>query len=70
MLTQTLRALERDGLVRRRVVDARPVRVEYSLTELGADFAEHAIALKAWVEAHLQPMARRQTVYDRKAREQ
>jgi DNA-binding HxlR family transcriptional regulator len=66
MLTQTLRALERDGLVRRRVVDARPVRVEYSLTPLGSDFAAHAHALKRWVEANLRPMAQRQSAFDRK----
>jgi DNA-binding HxlR family transcriptional regulator len=65
MLTQTLRALERDGLVQRKVLDTRPIRVEYSLTALGTDFARHAIALKSWVEAHLQPVERRQDSYDR-----
>jgi DNA-binding HxlR family transcriptional regulator len=66
MLTQTLRALERDGLVQRKVLVTRPIRVEYSLTVLGADFARHAIALKTWVEANLQPMKRRQGNYDRR----
>jgi DNA-binding HxlR family transcriptional regulator len=67
MLTQTLRALERDGLVRRRVVDARPVRVEYSLTPLGSEFAERASALKVWAEKNLRPVARQQTAFDQKA---
>jgi DNA-binding HxlR family transcriptional regulator len=65
MLTQTLRSLERDGLVHRQVIDARPIRVEYSLTPLGRDFAGHAIALKEWIEAHLRPIKRRQDFYDR-----
>jgi DNA-binding HxlR family transcriptional regulator len=66
MLTQTLRALERDGLVAREVIDSRPIRVAYSLTALGEDFAVHATALKAWVEAHLRPVQRLQAAYDRK----
>jgi DNA-binding HxlR family transcriptional regulator len=67
MLTQTLRALERDGLVSRQVLDTRPIRVAYSLTALGEEFAQHAMAIKAWVEANLQPIKRRQVAYDRKA---
>jgi DNA-binding HxlR family transcriptional regulator len=66
MLTQTLRSLERDGLVHRQVLDVRPIRVEYSLTALGIDFAGHAIALKEWIEAHLGPIKKLQRVYDRK----
>jgi DNA-binding HxlR family transcriptional regulator len=68
MLTQTLRALERDGLVRRSVVSARPLRVEYSLTVMGAEFARHALALKQWIESHLQPMKKRQSLFDRRQR--
>jgi DNA-binding HxlR family transcriptional regulator len=66
MLTQTLRALERDGLVNRRLIDARRIRVEYSLTPLGGDFAEHAMQLKLWVEANLRPIKQRQKSYDRR----
>jgi DNA-binding HxlR family transcriptional regulator len=66
MLAQTLRALERDGLVKRRLIDARRIRVEYSLTPLGSDFSGHAMQLKSWVEANLRPIHQRQNAYDRR----
>ncbi len=53
MLSQTLRSLERDGLVDRRVLTARPLAVEYRLTALGDTLAPVAIALKDWAEAHV-----------------
>lgn len=54
MLTQTLRRLERDGLVDRRVLaDMRPPQVEYSLTELGHSAAEPLAAIAKWSEDHL-----------------
>jgi DNA-binding HxlR family transcriptional regulator len=54
MLSQTLRNLERDGLIRREVLDARPLAVEYSLTESGRSLAPHVRHLKAWAENHFQ----------------
>ncbi|CDR05458.1 winged helix-turn-helix transcriptional regulator [Streptomyces iranensis] len=51
MLTQTLRALERDGLVRRTVHPEIPPRVEYEITELGATLREPLVALKELVDA-------------------
>jgi DNA-binding HxlR family transcriptional regulator len=48
MLTQTLRGLERDGLVSRRVYSEVPVRVEYALTDTGRTLLEPLIALQAW----------------------
>ena len=51
-MTDTLRALERDGLVVRRVFAEVPVRVEYSLTPLGWSVSEPLIALAGWGEAH------------------
>lgn len=48
MLTQTLRTLERDGLVRRAVYPTVPPRVEYALTELGAEIAELTNAIAEW----------------------
>lgn len=53
-LTQTLRRLERDGLVSRTVlVEKRPPQVEYALTELGWTVTEPLRAIGAWAEAHL-----------------
>jgi DNA-binding HxlR family transcriptional regulator len=52
VMTDTLRALERDGLVLRRIFAEVPVRVEYSLTPLGWTISELLIALSDWSEAH------------------
>lgn len=48
MLTQTLRTLEREGLVERRVFDTVPVQTEYSLTELGRSLARAVATIRAW----------------------
>ena len=53
MLTQTLRALERDGLVHRTVYPAVPVRVEYALTPLGQTLREPLRALTEWSVRHV-----------------
>jgi len=53
MLTQTLRSLERDGLVQRKVYPVVPPRVEYSLTRLGRTLIEPLRALCRWSEKHL-----------------
>lgn len=54
MLTQTLRRLEEDGLVNRKVLaEMRPPRVEYSLTELGQTITEPLEAIRVWTEQHL-----------------
>lgn len=50
MLTQTLRDVEASGLVRRKVFDVVPPKVEYSLTELGETFVEPLRALYQWAE--------------------
>lgn len=52
MLTLTLKGLERDGLVWRRVHPTIPPRVEYGLTELGRSLAEPVRALGEWARAH------------------
>ena len=52
VLTQTLRAMERDGLVGRRVHPEVPPRVEYALTPLGATLAAPMRALGSWSVAH------------------
>ena len=52
-LTQTLRALERDGLIARRVLAEVPARVEYSLTPLGWSITEPLVAMYEWAAEHL-----------------
>jgi DNA-binding HxlR family transcriptional regulator len=54
MLTQTLRSLERDGLVDRRAYPTVPVTVEYSLTPLGLTLTEPLAAIRAWAEEHIE----------------
>ena len=51
--TQTLRSLERDGLVQRKVHPVVPPKVEYSLTRLGRTLIEPLHALCRWSEKHL-----------------
>ncbi len=53
MLTQTLRRLERHGLVERTVHPTVPPRVEYRLTELGLGVAELMDAIRDWSEQHV-----------------
>jgi DNA-binding HxlR family transcriptional regulator len=52
MLTQTLRDLQRDGLVDRRVFPTTPPSVEYRLTALGSSLLRPLAGLVAWAEAH------------------
>ena len=56
MLTQTLRGLEQDGLVRRTVTAAVPVRVDYELTEAGHTLREPLKALEDWAKDHMAPV--------------
>ncbi|MCP2261788.1 transcriptional regulator, HxlR family [Streptoalloteichus tenebrarius] len=67
VLTQNLRALERDGMVRRAVYPTTPPSVEYSLTELGEGVGRHLVALRGWVEAHLPQMHAARAAYDARA---
>ncbi|GAB2753245.1 winged helix-turn-helix transcriptional regulator [Kitasatospora kifunensis] len=68
MLTQTLRSLERDGLVSRTVVPTVPVTVSYELTDLGLSLYEMMRGLKAWAEVHMDDvLANRQTYETRVA---
>jgi len=64
MLTQTLRALERDGLVEREVTAAVPVRVDYRLTPLGAGLHQTLLHVKAWAEAHVEEVLDARERYD------
>lgn len=53
MLTQTLRHMERDGLVVRTIHPVVPPRVDYRLTDLGASLAEAFCGVWIWAERHL-----------------
>jgi DNA-binding HxlR family transcriptional regulator len=63
VMTDSLRSLERDGLVSRSVFAEVPVRVEYALTPLGWSMSEPLIALADWGKAHTSEVlgARRAT---------
>jgi DNA-binding HxlR family transcriptional regulator len=52
MLAQTLRTLERDGLVHRKALPVIPPHVEYSLTELGDGLVERLLPLVEWLTEH------------------
>ncbi|WP_067828761.1 winged helix-turn-helix transcriptional regulator [Actinomadura kijaniata] len=65
MLTQTLRNLERDGLLTRTVTPSVPVRVDYELTPLGMSLVETIGHLKEWAEAHMAEVDRAREEYDR-----
>jgi DNA-binding HxlR family transcriptional regulator len=64
MLTQTLRELERDGLVTRTVYPVIPPRVEYALTPLGHTVKEPLNALTAWVQLHLNEVVAARAAFD------
>ena len=66
-LTQTLRRLERNGLVARRVIPASPVAVEYSVTPLGRTLQQPFAALYAWTVDHLPDIEQAQRDFDRHA---
>ena len=53
MLTQTLRSLETDGLVSRKVSPTVPVTVEYSLTLTGKTLSAPLAAVRTWAESHI-----------------
>ena len=64
MLTQTLRGLERDGLVTRTVHPEVPPRVEYELTHVGRTLIEPLDALDAWAREHLPLIEEARARYD------
>ncbi|WP_461121640.1 winged helix-turn-helix transcriptional regulator [Saccharothrix stipae] len=70
MLTQTLRDLERAGLVHRAVYPSVPPRVEYSLTPLGDNVGGLMDAIRVWSETHIDDIRTAQEEYDRKAGEE
>jgi DNA-binding HxlR family transcriptional regulator len=64
MLTQTLRALERDGLVSRTVTPTVPVTVTYELTGLGLSLHQTMRGLKGWAQDHMDDVLANRATYD------
>ncbi|MDE8650858.1 winged helix-turn-helix transcriptional regulator [Novosphingobium album (ex Liu et al. 2023)] len=64
MLTRTLRALERDGMVRRTVHPTVPPQVEYALTTLGISLAAEALRIGSWIQAHRDEIDAHRQRYD------
>src|SRR5690349_20902414 len=64
MLSQTLKSLERDGLVKRHAIATVPVTVEYSITPLGMTLAQVVDPLRHWAETHLKDVQASQRRYD------
>ena len=64
MLTQTLRNLERDGLITRKVYAEVPPRVEYSLTPLGETLTEALATIRHWAESNIDSVLEAQAKYD------
>jgi DNA-binding HxlR family transcriptional regulator len=67
MLTQTLRSLERDGLVTRTVYPTIPPRVDYAVTDLGRDVADLLTAVRLWSEEHINDVLAAREDYDERA---
>jgi DNA-binding HxlR family transcriptional regulator len=64
MLTQTLRSLERDGIITRTVTPSVPVRVDYELTPLGHSLSVLLTAVKNWAETHIEEVHAARDQYD------
>jgi DNA-binding HxlR family transcriptional regulator len=64
MLTQTLRTLERDGLLTRTVTPTVPVTVTYQLTDLGLSLHNAVRGIKAWAEMHMDDVLANRAAHD------
>ena len=64
VLTQTLRSMERDGLVTRTQLPGVPPRVDYELTDLGRSLQAPISALRTWIHAHSAQILAHRESYD------
>ncbi|WP_426441802.1 winged helix-turn-helix transcriptional regulator [Bradyrhizobium genosp. P] len=69
MLSQVLKSLERDGLLRRHAIATVPVTVEYSITPLGVTLAAAVDPLRDWAEGNLKEVLAAQRRYDAQRKE-
>lgn len=67
VLSQTLKKLERDGLISRTVFPTVPVTVEYALTSLGRTLTESVSVLAHWAEHNMDAVLEAQKAYDEAA---
>ena len=67
MLSQTLKSLERDGLVTRTAYATVPVTVEYAITPLGRTLRVSVDSLRQWAETHMDTVLQAQSKYDKRA---
>lgn len=68
MLTNTLRGLERDGIVTRRIYASVPPKVEYSLTSLGRSLCGLVEGICDWAEANIEQVQAARAAYDEVSR--
>lgn len=66
MLTQTLKGLERDGIVIRKIYAVVPPKVEYTLTKLGENLISVVEAIRIWAESNVKHILHAQVKYDSK----
>jgi DNA-binding HxlR family transcriptional regulator len=70
MLSQVLKSLERDGLIKRHAIATVPVTVEYSITQLGRTLAAALDPLRDWAEENLKDVLAAQGRYDTQQKEE
>src|SRR6202161_195111 len=68
MLTQTLRLMEREGLITRTVHPVVPPKVEYRLTELGLSLGAAFCGVWMWAEKHLEQVERARAAFDQRSK--
>ncbi|WFU13354.1 helix-turn-helix domain-containing protein (plasmid) [Rhizobium sp. CB3090] len=69
MLTRTLKALEADGMVTRKVYPTIPPQVEYGLTDLGRSLAAPIMQLATWVLDHLGEIEAHRVLHEEESRQ-
>ena len=66
MLSETLRVLEADGFISRKVYPVVPPKVEYRLTRLGASLIPHIVALTEWAQQNMDEIVANRKSFRRK----
>ena len=69
VLSQTLKLLERDGLISRKAYPTVPVTVEYALTPLGENLTRAVAAFAHWAEVNMDAIRKAQAAYDRRQKQ-